>query len=223
MLTENTVRASDRRVQFIGLDAYEQAGGAIMRDLFERDDGGWLQDVPLLDRLVTEKLKVQAETIAAEGWKWIAVAVNFPYRHTGDLRELDGVPAELTDEERATIDALKTESDQIEANYQDAEELPDEVDQRLGQIEAALAAFEARRMIYDPADVARAGVFVSIDDEGGAIGRSRLCPPGRRSACRRRCGSGIHRWRRRSRWGEGEGLNPPRGHYCRRRSRRAGR
>jgi len=29
MLTENTVRASDRRVQFIGLDAYEQAGGGV--------------------------------------------------------------------------------------------------------------------------------------------------------------------------------------------------
>ncbi|MFX7586081.1 DNA-binding protein, partial [Acinetobacter baumannii] len=82
MLTENTVRASDRRVQFVGLDVYEQAGGAVMRDLFEHDDGGWLQDVPLLDRLVTDKLKTQAETVAAEGWKWIAVAVNFPYGHT---------------------------------------------------------------------------------------------------------------------------------------------
>ena len=166
MLTENTVRASDRRVQFIGLDAYEQAGGAVMRDLFEHDDGGWLQDVPMLDRLVTEKLKVQAETIAAEGWKWIAVALNFPYGHTDDLRELDGVPTDLTDEERATIDALKTESDKLEADYQDADELPDEVDQRLGEIEAALSAFEARPMIYDPTDIARAGVFVSIDDEG---------------------------------------------------------
>jgi ParB family chromosome partitioning protein len=28
MLTENTVRAADRRAQFVGLDAYEQAGGA---------------------------------------------------------------------------------------------------------------------------------------------------------------------------------------------------
>src|SRR5450755_4101514 len=139
MLTENTVRASDRRAQFVGLDVYEQAAGIVMRDLFEHDDGGWLQDVPLLDRPVTEKLKVEAETIAAEGWKWIAVAGNFPYGHTDDLRELDGVPCDLTDEERATIDALKTESDQIEANYQDAEERPDEVDQRLGQIEAALA------------------------------------------------------------------------------------
>jgi ParB family chromosome partitioning protein len=166
MLTENTVRASDRRAQFIGLEAYEQAGGIVMRDLFEHDDGGWLRDVPLLDRLVTEKLKAEAEIIAAEGWKWIAVAVSFPYGHTQGLRELDGVPASLTDEDRATFDALKAESDKLEADYQEADELPDEVDQRLGEIEAALSAFEARPAIFDPVDIARAGVFISIDDEG---------------------------------------------------------
>lgn len=49
-----------------------------MRDLLEDDDGGWLQDAPLLDRLVTDKLKTEAEVIAAEGWKWISVAVDFP-------------------------------------------------------------------------------------------------------------------------------------------------
>lgn len=166
MLTENTVRASDRRVQFIGLNAYEQAGGIVLRDLFEHDDGGWLQDVPLLDRLVAEKLKTEAETIAAEGWKWIAVAVDFPYGHTDGLRELDGEPAELTDEEQATLDALNAEYAKIETDYQDADEWPDEIDQRLGEIEAARSVFEARSLIYDPADVARAGVFVSIDAEG---------------------------------------------------------
>ncbi|RTL76589.1 MAG: ParB/RepB/Spo0J family partition protein [Bradyrhizobiaceae bacterium] len=166
LLTENTVRASDRRAQFVGLDVYEQAGGAVMRDLFEHDDGGWLQGVPLLDRLVTEKLTAQAEIIGAEGWKWIAVAVNFPYGHTDALRELDGVPADLADDERASIDALKAEYDKFEADYAEADELPDEIDQRLGEIEAALSAFDARPMTYDPADIARAGVFVSIDDEG---------------------------------------------------------
>src|SRR5216684_508036 len=35
MLTENTVRASDRRALFIGLDAYESAGGTVMRDADE--------------------------------------------------------------------------------------------------------------------------------------------------------------------------------------------
>ncbi|MFT8806254.1 MAG: hypothetical protein ABF856_14040, partial [Acetobacter aceti] len=39
-----------------GLDAYLAAGGPIMRDLFEADDGGWLQDPATLDRLVMEKL-----------------------------------------------------------------------------------------------------------------------------------------------------------------------
>jgi ParB family chromosome partitioning protein len=169
MLTENTVRASDRRVQFIGLDVYQQAGGGVLRDLFEHDDGGWLQDVALLDRLVTEKLKAEAEAIGAEGWKWISVAVDFPYGHTTRLRELEGQPVDLTSEEQATIDALNAEQAKLETEYQDADELPEEVDQRLGAIEAALLALEDRPETYDPAEIARAGVFVSIDPEG------RLC------------------------------------------------
>ena len=45
--------------------------------------------------------------------------------------------------------------------------MPDEVDQRLGEIETAVAAFEDRPVSYDPAEIARAGIFVSIDGEGG--------------------------------------------------------
>jgi ParB family chromosome partitioning protein len=166
MLTENTVRGSDRRAQYVGIDAYEQAGGPVLRDLFEHDDGGWLQDVALLDRLVTEKLKAEAETIAAECWKWISVAVDFPYDHTNGLRELEGKPLDLTIEEQTTIDALNAEYDRLEAEYRDADELPDAVDQRLGEIGASLLAFEDRSVVYDPADIVRAGVFVSIDSEG---------------------------------------------------------
>jgi ParB family chromosome partitioning protein len=166
MLTEATVRASDRRARFVGLDTYEQAGGGILRDLFEHDDGGWLQDVALLDRLVTEKLTAEAEAISKEGWKWVSVAVDFPYGHTGGLRELEGKAADLTIEEQATIDALNAEQAKLELDYRDADELPDEVDQRLGEIEAALMAFEERFVVYDPADIVRAGVFVSIDSEG---------------------------------------------------------
>jgi ParB family transcriptional regulator, chromosome partitioning protein len=166
MLTEKTVRASDKRVQFVGVDAYESAGGVVMRDLFQQDDGGWLENVGLLETLVSEKLKVEAETIAAEGWKWIEVAVEFPYGHDHGLRELDGMLADLTDEGRATREALRTEFDKLEAQYQDADELPDEVGQRFGEIETALEAFEARPRIFQRADIARAGVFVSIDHNG---------------------------------------------------------
>ncbi|MFG3598402.1 ParB/RepB/Spo0J family partition protein [Bradyrhizobium sp. RDI18] len=166
MLTEETVRSSDRRVPFVGLEAYEQAGGGVMRDLFEHDDGGYLQDVALLDRLVTDKLKLKAEEIATEGWKWISVAVDFPFDHTRGLREIEGKPVDSRLEEQATIDALNAEQAKLESEYQDADKLPDEVDQRLGEIEQALMAFEDRPMLYDPAEIARAGVFISIDSEG---------------------------------------------------------
>jgi ParB family chromosome partitioning protein len=54
-LTEGAVRAADRRALFVGAETYEAAGGVVMRDLFQHDDGGWLQDPALLDRLVAEK------------------------------------------------------------------------------------------------------------------------------------------------------------------------
>ncbi len=166
MLTEKTVRASDRRVLFVGIGAYENAGGVVMRDLFQQDDGGWLENIGLLETLVAEKLKTDAEPIATEGWKWIEVAVDFPYGHDHGLRELDGIPADLTDDERATREALRTEFDQLQAQYEDADELPDEVDQRLSEIETALEAFESRPHVFDPADISRAGVFVSIAHDG---------------------------------------------------------
>ena len=166
MLTETTVRASDKRAIFVGIEAYEAAGGTVMRDLFQSDDGGWLQDAGLLDSLVGEKLKAEAETIAAEGWKWIEVAVSFPYDAARGLQEITGTPLDLSPEEQATIDALNAEMAKLEAEYQDADELPDEVDQRLGEIETALASFEDRPVHYELADIAIAGVFVSIDANG---------------------------------------------------------
>ena len=39
LLTEGAVRASDKRAQFVGVDAYVEAGGIVLRDLFEDDDG----------------------------------------------------------------------------------------------------------------------------------------------------------------------------------------
>ena len=165
-LTESAVRATDRRARFVGLESYEAAGGAVLRDLFEDDGGGWLQDVALLDRLATEKLAAEAQNVATEGWKWIEVAVDFRYGHANHLRHLHGVPVELSAEEQATFDALTAEYAKLESDYEGADELPDDVDARLGEIETALAAFDNRPLRYDPAEIARAGVFVSIDADG---------------------------------------------------------
>ena len=61
------------------------------------------------------------------------------------LRELVGTTVDLTDEERATREALRDEYDRLEAEYAEADELPEEVDQRLGEIERRSAPSTAAR------------------------------------------------------------------------------
>ena len=143
-----------------------RSGEHILRDLFNGDDGGWLQDSALLDRLVKEKLDREADAIRAEGWKWVETSPDFPYGHTYDLRRLVGEQRPLTEEETAAHDALRAELDKLEETYAEVNGIPEEVDQRLSEIETALAVFEERPVVYDPDEISRAGAFVSIDGSG---------------------------------------------------------
>lgn len=166
MLTETSVRASDRRAVFVGVQAYEAAGGVVLRDLFQGDDGGWLEDPALLDRLVAEKLQAEAEALAAEGWKWIEIATELPYGYSHGLRRLAGDPAPMTEEESAAHAILLAEYRALEEEYSGQDEYPEEIDVRLGELEAAMEAIEKRPLIFDPAEVIRAGVFVTLDRDG---------------------------------------------------------
>ncbi|WP_421950119.1 ParB/RepB/Spo0J family partition protein [Pelagibacterium sp.] len=169
MLTEAAVPSSDKRAIFVGTQAYEQAGGGVLRDLFSEQVGFWLEDPALLDRLTTDKLKAVADEIAAEGWKWIALDVNLPYGYSNGLRALSRATVEFTEDERAERESLRDEYAKIEGEYEDHDELPDEIDQRLGEIETALEAFENRPVIFEPQDIPLAGVFVGLDRDGELI------------------------------------------------------
>ena len=166
LLTERAVRASDKRARFIGVAAYEAAGGTVLRDLFEEDGGGWLEDVALLERLVAEKLRAEAEAIGAEGWKWIEVAASFPFGYDHGLRRLEGVLPDLSADEQARLDAVMAEYIALQVKYERADEMPDDVDARLGELQEALRSFEDRPHVFNPAEIVRAGAFVSIDAEG---------------------------------------------------------
>jgi len=139
----------------------------VLRDLFQGDDGGWLEDPALLDRLVAGKLQAEAEAIASEGWKWIEVSVHLPYGYSHGLRRLAGEQAPLNDKHGIAYAALLAEYRALEEEYSGQDECPEEVDAKLGKREAAMGALEQRPLIYDPVEVARAGVFVTLDREGG--------------------------------------------------------
>ncbi|WP_063694291.1 ParB/RepB/Spo0J family partition protein [Bradyrhizobium stylosanthis] len=164
-LTETHVAATDRRARFVGLDAYIEAGGTILRDLFTEDRGGYLEDVALLDLLVTARLGREADTLrTAEGWKWTEPHLDFPHAH--GMRRAYPHPVELSAEDQAVLHALQTEFDWLTEEHQTAEELPDEVDARFGQLENQIEQLEAKRQAYDPGDVARGGAFVTLNHDG---------------------------------------------------------
>jgi ParB family chromosome partitioning protein len=167
MLIDAAVPATDRRAVFVGLPAYEAAHGVVLRDLFSADNGGWLQDAGLLDRLVGEKLAIEAETLKPEGWKWIEVMPSVPYDHLHGLRQLSPIGPDLSEEDRAAVDALKAEYGEIEDAFADFEELPDAADQRLGELETAIEALEGTASpTFDSEDVTRGGVVISISRDG---------------------------------------------------------
>lgn len=167
LLTETTIRATDRRAVYVGLEAYEAAGGVVMRDLFDEDNGGWLQDPALLEQLVIEKLKTDAEALKAEeGWKWVEAAFDFPYGHTSGLRRFYGEQAEMTQAELDRHDTLRTEYDKLDADYAEAEDYSEETERRLEELGGELDELNDRPYAFDPEEVSRGGAFISLAASG---------------------------------------------------------
>ena len=166
LLTETTVRADDRRAVYAGAEAYEAAGGVILRDLFEQDSGGWFHDAALLEQLVSDRLKIDAEAIRADGWRWVDAAISFPYGHTSGMRRVYAEPAEMNPEEIVRYDTVKAEYDALDAKYAEMEEADQEIEDRLDQLGAELDGFGDRPQVYDPEQKAIAGAFVSLGANG---------------------------------------------------------
>ncbi|SDG97143.1 ParB/RepB/Spo0J family partition protein [Pelagibacterium luteolum] len=164
-LTDGHVPASDRRAAFVGAEAYLEAGGSIVRDLFTEDRGGFFEDAALLDRLTIEKLEAAAEEIReAEGWKWAEASISFVYAY--NMRRIYPEPVDLSEDDDATLIAAHEDYDTLTEKYQDADELPPDVDERFGELEAEIERLEAKQSAYVPEDVARAGVFVALASDG---------------------------------------------------------
>ncbi len=169
MLTETSVRANDRRAIFVGIEAYEAAGGIVARDLFQGDDGGWLEDPALLDRLAAEKLRAEAQALVSEGWKWTEVATDLPYGFSYGLRRIHGEATAMSEAETVEHTKLLSEYRALDAEWSEADEIPEDIDARLVELAEAMEALEARPMIFDPTGIARAGVFVTFDRDGQLV------------------------------------------------------
>ena len=127
-------------------------------------EGGYWQDVPLLERLVHEKLAAEAEAVKAEGWAWVDTAIEFPWNHQRDYRRLKPLAPALSDDEQEKFEALATEYDELAADS-DAQDAGDATS-RFAEIGALLAMYENKSPVFEPADMSKAGAFVSLGENG---------------------------------------------------------
>ncbi len=136
---------------------YRVAGGALVLDLFDAEEGGFLTNPALLDRLVRAQLEAAAAPVRAEGWAWVTVEPEFDYALTAGMRHVYPRPLPLDPEQEAQRAALEARHKELAATDEDAWT---EV-----ALEAELDALTGTEQ-FSPEDIVRAVVVVSLRADG---------------------------------------------------------
>ena len=168
MLTEERVPAGAATARFVGVDAYEAAGGPVLRDLFadEHENGVWLEDPKLLDELALKKLQAAADELSTR-WKWAEAALDVDWSATARYGRIHPEPGEPTDAEKAEIDKLRARHDELVNMDEDAwtdalVEEAEAIEPRLDEIEAEVES----RARFKREDFAMAGCIATIGRDG---------------------------------------------------------
>ncbi|MBW9105122.1 ParB/RepB/Spo0J family partition protein [Paraburkholderia phenoliruptrix] len=174
-ITRAEIDASrSRLVRFVGLPAYEAAGGYVRRDLFSDDENaGYIADADLLQRLVAQKLDAAAEEVRAEGWGWIETRVERDVLELNRYGRLQPVHRPYTEDEQRHIDVLTAQRDELaetldalsdddENAYEEAERLDLEIE----RTSAAITAIESHAVLWDTSQMAEAGAYVIVGAQG---------------------------------------------------------
>ncbi len=175
-LTEREIDAYRHPLaRFVGLDAYEAAGGGIRRDLFAEDDAGvYLEDAALLERLAQDKLAGIAMEVRAESWAWVDAT---PAMTHADLQAFQRAPRERrepTKREAQRIEKLQARMQAIgeavdaamEEDDEDKAEALQEEGERVGE---QLQALEDGLLHYSPSVKEAAGAIVTVERNGEAV------------------------------------------------------
>ncbi len=162
-------------VRFVGLEAYEQAGGGVRRDLFAEGDAGvYLTDAALLERLAQDKLAGIAAKVKAEGWAWADAT---PGTTHADLHAFQRAPRERREpnkREAQRLEKLQARMQEVaeaidaamDAEDEDKADALQEEGERLGE---QLQAVEDGLQGYGANVKAAAGAIVTIDRNGEAV------------------------------------------------------
>ncbi|MGJ7523652.1 ParB/RepB/Spo0J family partition protein [Variovorax sp. LT1P1] len=181
-LTASEVLLSDDRLAgFVGLKAYQEAGGAIRRDMFGDEDDVYLQDAALLQSLASIRLESFGHEVREAGWKWVEVMQEpIGYEIRARYARVYAQDAKLSDDERQGIDAieemlsqLREAHDKITATVDDRDDLSaTETAEIVALSEQLESLYDLQRSMREACKVwtkkqlAQAGAIVSVSHHG---------------------------------------------------------
>ena len=168
-----------RLVRFVGLDAYEQAGGVVLRDLFSGEgESGVVQDGALVHSLAVAKMELTAEQLRAEGLSWVEVRPIFDYSDRQDFMRAPTAKRAATEDEAKALANMETQQDalgqQIEALYESDEDGEDAeitakidvLEQQQNELAEQRDAIEDALRVTVPEAAALAGAVIYVTDSG---------------------------------------------------------
>lgn len=179
-LIESEVDSRDPVARFVGLKAYEKAGGGVRRDLFSEEGDVYLQDCALLNQLAVTKLEKHARKLKKQGLAWVEVCLQLDYANRAAYTRVKVTQREPTEAERTQIEELEAELEQIRSvdELEEAELDGDSVTgAREREIEQALNTLQAALEVVDPEQQAKAGALVHIDFAGKLCVETGLLKP----------------------------------------------
>lgn len=167
LLTQGAMKSTDRLVRFVGLDAYEAAGGALTRDLFD-PDAVFVSDTDLIARLCDARLEQIRADFERDGWGWVDVSAGQTglSSHTG--QRIHPTRRAMTRAERKQLAALDAAIAALDRQLEQSEDDDDSAYHQRDALEAEREALMAQTQQWDKELMALAGVIVRIDYQGAA-------------------------------------------------------
>lgn len=169
ILMQQEVSASDPLARFVGVKAYQKAGGVVRRDLFADEDQGMLLDGALVHQLAAQKLDKQATKLKAEGLPWVEAHLHLDYAARAAYGRVAFREREATPEEQQQLDALVARQAELDAEAAAAEDDEDRQSKLYSQgeeIEAQVEALRERLTVPDPEQQGLAGALISVGRDG---------------------------------------------------------
>lgn len=161
----------DAAARFVGLNAYEAAGGTVTRDLFGAPDEGYMADANLLERLFNEKLEATAAALRAEGWSWVVAQKSVSYNDVYKFGRSKATTRELTGDEESNLQLMTARRDWLADEIERLEEAGEydairDLDDEREQLEEKIVAMKSGLETYSDRQKKKAGVLIGLSYAG---------------------------------------------------------